>query len=336
MSRHCGLEVRVRGERPRNNYAGEEAERPHLDAADGNSEQQKRTEGNRSILDFERKMALSFLVLVSILLSILLIWKYGNIHYILHSVNQSEDTLVQIHDDFLSTHQCQQFSDHLKDHRFVSKNPLNEQFEGSYGVVLCFKRSPRMWTHLTDCDLKMMIPTLEKCMQGEANAFVLNVLMIDPEKEQQRPTGKSVEYHYDMTLNQMCNGKIILPRWVFAIYLSLPEPFVGGSLMLRRFNGAGFLKPDAVVQPRIGRMIRFRGDSLHSVEKLYSESSEQRISLILEQYCLPDSNYEELSEFRFSSPPDRFPNYRVRVKHKVVESLYFLRFYMASLAAFGN
>ncbi|GBF91149.1 hypothetical protein Rsub_04818 [Raphidocelis subcapitata] len=60
----------------------------------------------------------------------------------------------------------------------------------------------------------------------------------------------------------------------------------GGS----RGGGGG----KVVVVPRENKIVRFRGDALHRVRKHHSAKGEDRISLVLEQYLIPEPWYHDL------------------------------------------
>jgi hypothetical protein len=94
---------------------------------------------------------------------------------------------------------------------------------------------------------------------------------------------------------------------VSVLYLQVPNDMLGGDLELYFGNNTGAptegkaeadaAPPDASVTPAEGLLVGFRGDALHGVQSFTSKSKQPRVSLVLESYMIPESEYNNTAEY---------------------------------------
>eukprot|EP00614_Pseudopedinella_elastica_P007597 CAMPEP_0172595374 /NCGR_PEP_ID=MMETSP1068-20121228/14924_1 /TAXON_ID=35684 /ORGANISM="Pseudopedinella elastica, Strain CCMP716" /LENGTH=335 /DNA_ID=CAMNT_0013393865 /DNA_START=156 /DNA_END=1164 /DNA_ORIENTATION=- len=211
----------------------------------------------------------------------------------------------------------------LSDRRLNQVNTLSGQnFAGTRGWV----------TKFTRIGLKEMFKMneyqhvrhfLETTILSEANAFVLNVLLvpISTDKYFSSRTSSflsgtsldldSVKMHVDDTLIKNHHA-----HQVTVLYLSVPDDMDGGELLLR-YGGKergvpdASSAPDALIKPGENSLIVFRGDAFHSVNRAVRNSSSassssaqpsSRVSLVLEQYVLGNSTLSVIPSFQELDP----------------------------------
>ena len=161
-------------------------------------------------------------------------------------------------------------------------------------------------------------------------AFVLNVLVCagTPRKKRdpvppRRKGDFAVHWHRDATVGLKTTPpeKIPLAHRVAVLYLGVPGDFDGGALLLRkpkrppwracwRMRDADpppddYIDVDERLLPAPNRLVEFRGGAEHAVEAFsYDEDEAQfhtfkgdRVSLVLEQYVVPDGLKADLVDF---------------------------------------
>jgi hypothetical protein len=135
---------------------------------------------------------------------------------------------------------------------------------------------------------------------GAVNALYLNVLVVPP--------GAEVGRHVDATLGVATarpgdRDAPRAPRAVCVVYVDVPADLQGG--LLRLFHGGptddGDDAPLAVVAPRAGRLVLFRGGLGHEVTRTASASSACRVSCVAELYALPAGRLRRLPRVRLQS-----------------------------------
>lgn len=160
------------------------------------------------------------------------------------------------------------------DSPYLAGTDLNEGFAGTYGFTLLFWREeiPRAERLMPELE-----PFFAKVLQPAANVFFLNPLVI-------HAGGQGVAPHADKTLlSYVSEGDPPFPFLVSVLYLCLPPEKKGGHLVFHRAYGK--LKRE----PQENMLIEFPGAMLHEVTPLSSqEGSPPRVSLVLEQYELPE------------------------------------------------
>ncbi|MEY2716646.1 MAG: hypothetical protein RIT24_2989 [Planctomycetota bacterium] len=128
-------------------------------------------------------------------------------------------------------------------------------------------------------------PFLRKVLREDCNAFYLNPLQLEK--------GSRVDPHIDRSLRGYCKD-VEMPLQVTVLYVEVPEPMVGGTLVLARGK-----KTLARVQPRRGLLVEFDGDLTHSVERV--ETPGRRLSLVCEQYSLLEEQLDMVPEYAVES-----------------------------------
>jgi len=168
---------------------------------------------------------------------------------------------------------------------YLAQTDLNSGFSGTYGFSFVFRRSGLPKVLRTMPELQ---PYFDKVLMPKANAFFLNPLVIK--------AGQGVAPHADKTLRSFTQGdEPPFPLRVSVLYLQVPPELQGGQLLFHRF-GLRLVK----VQPRFNMLVEFAGHILHEVTPM-SNSEEARISLVCEQYGLPDELLEMIPEFAMDS-----------------------------------
>tara|TARA_Y100001970_G_C14159419_1_gene817601 strand:+ start:422 stop:973 length:552 start_codon:yes stop_codon:yes gene_type:complete len=175
----------------------------------------------------------------------------------------------------------------IESHKLIQKNPLTENFKSSYGFIIKFtdKTAYKLMEH----DLKPIYELFLDIRDPRCNYFQFNPLVIEP-LNTNSPRHNSIEFHYDnhaTWYSWLVEKKIYLPLFVSVIYVSLPEKFIGGNLVLKKFDRKKRYKK---VRPSIGMHVNFRGDLFHGVEAIQSDEHVKRISLVFEQYSIPNFN----------------------------------------------
>ncbi len=166
---------------------------------------------------------------------------------------------------------------------YLAETDLNEGFTGTSGFTLLFHREERERAESLMPELR---PFFEKAMKSQANVFFLNPLVL-------HAGGSGVAPHADKTIVSYVDSKDPpFPFCVSVLYLSLPTEKKGGSLVFHRAVG----KLEKV--PKENLLIEFPGWLMHEVTPLSSQpGSPPRVSLVLEQYELPEAMKNEVPRF---------------------------------------
>jgi hypothetical protein len=157
----------------------------------------------------------------------------------------------------------------------LGETNLSGQFTGTYGFSITFQREalPEVTARFP-----AFAPFLEAALLPGCNAFLLNPLLIQ--------NGRGVAAHIDRSL-EYCGPSIGCPVAVSVLYVQVPEQLSGGELRLyHRGNRVAALAP----MPR--SLVTFRGDMVHEVASVDVGApalSEARISLVVEQYRVPEA-----------------------------------------------
>lgn len=156
----------------------------------------------------------------------------------------------------------------------LAQTNLTSQFSGSYGFSCTFMREalPEVRRRFP-----AFTPYLEKALLPEANAFLLNPLLVQ--------RGRAVGAHIDRTLSFYGTG-FRCPLAVSVLYVQVPEGLEGGELRLYHRG-----QRVAALAPMARSLVTFRGDMVHEVTPVASGApglSSARISLVMEQYRVPD------------------------------------------------
>ena len=168
---------------------------------------------------------------------------------------------------------------------YLAASQLSDNFSGTRGFSVVFKRSgiEEVIKHFPEFQAYLEIALKPGC-----NAFYLNPLVIE--------AGGDVKPHVDCSISSY-EMAIAVPQLVSVLYVKVPEDIQGGELVLSR---EGVSK---AIAPVHNTLLYFLGNLTHSVNPFYSE--QPRISLICEQYNLPEERLEYIPDFEIIS--ENFP-----------------------------
>lgn len=165
---------------------------------------------------------------------------------------------------------------------YFAVNNLNRDFVGTKGFSVVFRHSHRAEVEQRFPYFK---PYLDQVIQPDTNAFYLNPLLLQQ--------GSRVDPHIDRSLRSYCEA-IEPPVVVSVLYVEVPSQLEGGELVLRSHK-----QQVGKIRPEPNTLVIFQGDLTHSVNAVHS--SGQRLSLVCEQYCLEETELQEIPEFRLES-----------------------------------
>lgn len=172
---------------------------------------------------------------------------------------------------------CATVCDALAASPYVGESPLGPEFVRTRGFSLIFRRTalPEVATAFPYLE-----PFLDEVVFEACNAFYVNPVIM--------AGGSRVGDHIDCRLVESENARII-PNLVSILYVQADPEARGGTLRLR-------IDPEHAigVQPRSGDLLHFKGSLIHSVDAL---EDGERISLVCEQYNLPDAILAGFPEF---------------------------------------
>jgi len=165
----------------------------------------------------------------------------------------------------------------------LGESNLTEQFSGTYGFSITFRREglSEVTGHFPS-----FAPYLEKALLPDCNAFLLNPLLVQ--------NGRGVEAHLDRSMEYYGEG-IGSPFAVSVLYVHVPEQLAGGELRLYHRG-----RRVAAVRPASRSLVMFRGDLMHEVVAIQTGApalTEARISLVIEQYHVPESKLAGVPHF---------------------------------------
>ncbi len=165
----------------------------------------------------------------------------------------------------------------------LGETNLTEQFSGTYGFSISFRREA---LDQVKARFSAFAPFLEAALLPGCNAFLLNPLLIQ--------NGRGVGAHIDRSL-KFYGSDIGCPIAVSVLYVQVPERLAGGELRLYHRG-----KRVAALAPMSRSLVTFRGDMTHevvAVEAGAPELSAARISLVVEQYRVPEALKAEVPHF---------------------------------------
>ena len=168
--------------------------------------------------------------------------------------------------------------------RHLVANNLNRDFVGTRGFSVVFWREERP---RVEREFPFFAPYLARALRDDCNAFYLNPLLL--------VRGSRVDAHIDRSLRAYC-ATITAPHTVSVLYVSVPEPLAGGTLVLSRAK-----RVLARVRPSANKLVVFGGDLTHAVERVDSEG--KRLSLVCEQYQLEPDELEQVPRFAIEQGP---------------------------------
>jgi hypothetical protein len=165
----------------------------------------------------------------------------------------------------------------------LGETNLSSQFSGTYGFSITFRREAL--AEVTD-RFPSFAPFLDAAILPSCNAFLLNPLLIQ--------NGRGVDTHLDRSMN-FYEDDIGCPVAVSVLYVQVPEQLAGGELRLYHRG-----RRVAALTPLQRSLVTFRGDLAHEVVGVEAGApalSEARISLVIEQYRLPEAVVAKVPRF---------------------------------------
>jgi hypothetical protein len=165
---------------------------------------------------------------------------------------------------------------------YFAVNNLNRDFVSTKGFSVVFQRSglPEVIRRFP-----YFQRYLDVALQADCNAFYLNPLWLQQ--------GSRVDPHIDRSLRSYCKT-IAPPAIVSVLYIQVPADLRGGELVLRHHK-----QQVGQIRPKVNTLVHFQGDLTHSVNAV--QSTDFRLSLVCEQYCLDDAELQEIPEFTIES-----------------------------------
>jgi hypothetical protein len=166
-------------------------------------------------------------------------------------------------------------------------------------------------------EIEKFLPYFERVRIPEANAWVMNLLICEP-----GTAGDVVKPHLDNSLETSSVHEFYAHQ-VNVLYLHVPSEMDGGRLELWEFSWLRwvffavaayfpsmidyYLPADAVVQPEVNKMVKFRGDAFHRVQRYSTESSaSKRVSLVVEQYIVSAQHFGSVGKFSLHSHSEHY------------------------------
>ncbi|MFQ3613725.1 MAG: 2OG-Fe(II) oxygenase [Cyanobacteriota bacterium] len=186
------------------------------------------------------------------------------------------------HPNFLPSDDLKALRGHILACPYLGVNNLNRDFVGTRGFSVAFRRDGL--ERVLQC-FPFFAPYLERVLLPECNAFYLNPLLLTE--------GSRVDPHIDRSLRSYCKT-IEPPAWVSVLYLEVPDPLRGGSLVLSQGK-----RQVGQIRPKQNRLLYFQGDLTHAVQPLESPGS--RLSLVCEQYELDPLEWNQIPEMTIES-----------------------------------
>lgn len=168
----------------------------------------------------------------------------------------------------------------------LCQTTLNSRFAGTLGFSIAFRRSGLGKIEKNFPHFKTY---LEAVMHPKGNAFFLNPLVVNK--------GGRVAPHVDRSLRGWTAPETPpYPLKVSVLYVSVPQPFLGGELILYR------RRPLLKLQPQTNLLFQFQGKLRHEITEVTQagadpEHPQPRVSLVCEHYRLPDSLLKRVPDF---------------------------------------
>jgi len=253
---------------------------------------------NFFINNMSKQQLLFIIIFIIISTLVYLIINKNNTYFVkngYNSINTKFDPLYKKTNNYLSLETCNSLSKFLEDHPRNKKNTFSGSFKNTYGLSFSFRQDNlNLLDDFNKYDIEDLYPIVTKIINDiskKSNAYIVNVLIIEPKIS--NCSNKIVNYHYDDSLDIMSGKKIQLARWITANYLQLPKHFTSGELLIYDIGN----KKNYLINPEVGSMVRFRGDSYHGVNKICSDEKTKRISLIIEHYELTPNQLINVPSF---------------------------------------
>lgn len=159
---------------------------------------------------------------------------------------------------------------HLMSSPYLASSPLGKEFVNTKGFSIVFTRSQLSDVLESFPYLKIF---LDAVLFPKCNAFYINPLVLQG--------GSRVDPHVDCRLVISENARII-PNLVSVLYVHAEPNITGGEFILNAGRDE-----ETTIKPLTNLLLHFRGNIIHSVREV--QGLHTRVSLVCEQYNLPDS-----------------------------------------------
>mmetsp|Transcript_23664 Transcript_23664/g.30933 ORF Transcript_23664/g.30933 Transcript_23664/m.30933 type:complete len:292 (+) Transcript_23664:161-1036(+) len=190
----------------------------------------------------------------------------------------------------------------LHPHTTSRKHLANEPLPHTRGAVIMFNKEgiQEFRNNSVKDEMVYLQNFLDKVVLNETNAFVINVLICDPKPIENGvkhfgDIDDSVAAHLDGNVAIKSTHHTFLAHEVNVLYVNIPKDMEGGKLSVYPYSTGGprwkAWYREQVKKPKENLLVTFRGDSYHAVSGYYTDTNEKRISLILEQYIIPEEYY---------------------------------------------
>jgi hypothetical protein len=174
---------------------------------------------------------------------------------------------------------------------YIGNSPLGPEFVKTLGFSVVFRRS--VLAGVLE-EFGFLRDFLGKAIFPKSNAFYVNPLVMGQ--------GSRVAAHIDCRLLVEENLRII-PTLVSIFYVARSDEAIGGEITLNVGTAS-----EVTLQPRQNDLLHFRGNLVHAVSEI--RSSHRRISLVCEQYNLPEQVLEGFPAFNIIQDERAAPRVR--------------------------
>lgn len=175
---------------------------------------------------------------------------------------------IKIERNFLTKEECRSLTEYITNHELVDKTDLNDMFSSSYGFSIKFNMYSKYDFLYSKYNLKKLYDIFVRIREPGTNAYICNPLILEK--------SKSIGYHYDDTIG------FARPVCVTVLYLDAPSDMTGGEFCIRDHSHT------IVHDVEVGQKLTFRGDMCHMVRPYETNENKRRVSLVFEQYNIPE------------------------------------------------
>ena len=234
-----------------------------------------------------------WLAFFSILLGIVLLGMVVNDHREVHCSSAQSQPLVVIRPNFLAPREFRSLKSHLSSHSLITDNQLNqENFANTRGWIAKFSNEGiERWRSIPE--MYDIVPYFDRVRNPQSNAFVMNLLIVE---EPAAGHKAAVGVHQDDTVAIRHKDSFVAHQ-VNVLYIQVPKEMEGGQLEVWPSQHEYSEREKAVVFVEENLMAEFKGTAFHKVHGFNSPSRDTRISLVLEQYRIPDEYYDQAVDF---------------------------------------
>jgi len=225
------------------------------------------------------------------------------------------EPFFQKYENFLSPIECQYLSKKTKYHpKNVKGAGLGSGFQNLHGFTTIFKnklKAKEMFTR--NLNLPTIWDIFERVILPDSNAFVINTLIIKKSSK----SNAAVYPHYDDTLGVTTGifKRDTLARYINILYIKLPHDMKNGNFVAwkkgisttheiaRPIGLVEFLpvqKPVVYENPKVGTLLKIRGDMYHKVEPFMTNTDDDRISIVIEEYICTDSELAQIIDYEIN------------------------------------